>query len=749
MVSRLLSTEALARASAEHPWRVVAAWIVLLISSFVLVSTLLADALTTNQEMTNDPDYARARAILSERFPGPDGLNELVIVRSASATIDDAEFRGFVERLTSEIAALGPGVVAATANYYLLADEDLVSADRDTTIVPVIMAGSRNDAIANAHKLHEIVDAAGESGEFEVFQTGRATAGSDFQEASERDLLTGELIALPIALVILVLVFGALAAAVVPMLLAGVAIVVATGASALLGQTFELSFFVVNMITMMGLATGIDYSLFIVSRYREERRRGRDQQSAIVATGGTASRAVLFSGMTVVVALAGLLLVPVNVFRSLSIGAIFVVIAATLASLTLLPAVLSLVGDRINALRIPIFGRASAGGRQELEGGFWDRITRAVMARPIVSLVIAAGILIAAATPALDIETGAAGVSTLPEGMRSRDGLVVLQDEFSAGLLSPVQIVVDGDATSARVQDGVGRLSAALASDADFGALRLAPAPAGDALLITVPVAGDPTSRPAAEAVKRLKTDIIPQAFDGVDARVFVGGATAENVEFFDISDRYTPIVIVFVLAISFILLMVVFRSLIVPIKAIFMNLLSVGAAYGVIVLVSQKGVGADLLGFQQLDVVEAWIPMFLFAVLFGLSMDYHVFMLSRIRERFDQRGDNTEAVSFGLRTTAGLITGAAAIMVAVFGGFATGDLIMFQQIGLGLAVAVFLDATVVRSVLVPASMKLLGDRNWYLPRWLRWLPDLRVEAPEDDFVEVEAETAAERQPAS
>ena len=264
------------------PWRVVAAWIVLLIGSCILVATLLADALTTNQDMTNDPDHARARAIISERFPGPDGLNELVIVRSTSATVDDAEFREFVERLSFEIAALGPGVVAATANYYLLGDADLVSSDRDTTIVPVIMAGSRNDAITNVRKLHEIVDAAGESGEFEVFQTGRATAGGDFQEASERDLLTGELIALPIALVIPVLVFGALAAAVVPILLAGVAIVVATGASALLGQTFELSFFVVNMITMMGLATGIDYALFIVSRYREERRRGRDRQSAIV-----------------------------------------------------------------------------------------------------------------------------------------------------------------------------------------------------------------------------------------------------------------------------------------------------------------------------------------------------------------------------------------------------------------------------------------------------------------------------------
>jgi len=244
-------------------------------------------------------------------------------------------------------------------------------------------------------------------------------------------------------------------------------------------------------------------------------------------------------------------------------------------------------------------------------------------------------------------------------------------------------------------------------------------------------VAGDPNSGEAEDAVDRLRSDYVPQAFEGVPGRALVGGFTAENLDGFDMLERYTPIVFAFVLRLTFILLLIVFRSIVVPIKAVIMNLLSVGAAYGLLVLVTQEGVGADLFGFQQVESIEAWLPIFLFAILFGLSMDYHVFLMSRIRERYDQTHDNTEAVVFGVRSTGRLITGAALIMVAVFGGFAAGDLVMFQEMGFGAGVAVLLDATIVRSILVPASMRLLGDWNWYLPKVLQWLPDMRVEAPE------------------
>jgi RND superfamily putative drug exporter len=267
-----------------------------------------------------------------------------------------------------------------------------------------------------------------------------------------------------------------------------------------------------------------------------------------------------------------------------------------------------------------------------------------------------------------------------------------------------------------------------LAADGDFGEVSYEENDAGDLALLEFPVAGDPNSVHAEQAVERLHDEYVPAAFDGVPGRALVGGFTAENLDGFAMLGLYTPIVFAFVLGLSFILLMVLFRSIVVPIKAVIMNLLSVGAAYGLIVLVTQEGVGAGLLGFQQVESIEAWLPIFLFAILFGLSMDYHVFLLSRIREHYDQTRDNTESVVFGVRSTGRLITGAALIMVAVFAGFAAGDLVMFQEMGFGAGVAVLIDATIVRSILVPASMRLLGDWNWYLPRWLSWLPEVRVE---------------------
>ena len=594
--------------------------------------------------------------------------------------------------------------------------------------MPVVMAGALDAATVTIAEVHEVIDEVQAASGFEVFIAGEATRSHDLREQSEQDVVRGEVLGVPIALAILVLVFGAIAAAVLPLVLAGVSIVVALGATALVGQVFDLSFFVTNMITMMGLAVGIDYSLFIVSRFREERARGRDTIDAIGVAGSTASRAVLVSGLTVVVALAGLLIVPVNVFQSLSAGAILVVLAAVVASLTLLPAILSLAGDRIDRFRIPFIHRMRAQARHEGEGRFWDRVTRPVMRRPVIGLALAATVMAAATIPLFQINTGTAGVSTLPEGFRSREGLLALEEEFTAGLLSPTRIVIDGAAASAEVQEGIGRLQTRLADDADFGPVQVQVSPAGDLAVLSTPIAGDPVHERATDAIRRLKADFIPDAFAGVDAEVLVTGRTAASLEFLNVTAEYTPFVIAFVLGISFVLLTVVFRSLVVPVKAILMNMLSVGAAYGLIVLVSQMGFGAELIGFQQVDTVESWIPLFLFSMLFGLSMDYHVFMLSRIRERYDQTGDNARAVAFGLSSTAGIITGAAAIMVAVFAGFAAGELVMFQQLGLGLAAAVFLDATIVRSVLVPSTMRLLGARNWYLPRFLRWIPDVRVE---------------------
>ena len=340
--------------------------------------------------------------------------------------------------------------------------------------------------------------------------------------------------------------------------------------------------------------------------------------------------------------------------------------------------------------------------------------------------------MIAATYFYFEIETGLNGVDVFPEGAQVREAFFVLEEEFSIGLVNPTEIVIDGDIGNPGVQEAIAGLETSLRDDPRFPIPPvLETNPEGDLTLLTVAIPGEPRDQAALEALAAIRDQYVPAAFAGVSADVFVGGETAKAADFFDVVGLYTPIVFVFVLGFSFVLLLMVFRSIVIPIKAVVMNLLSVGTAYGLLVLIFQKGYGADFLGFRQVEVIDAWIPLFLFSILFGLSMDYHVFLLSRVRERYDQTGNNAEAVAYGLRSTAGIITGAALIMVAVFGGFAAGETIINQQVGFGLAVAVFLDATLVRSILVPASMEVLGRRIWYLPSFLRWLPDLRVEPRE------------------
>ena len=421
-----------------------------------------------------------------------------------------------------------------------------------------------------------------------------------------------------------------------------------------------------------------------------------------------------------------MLLLPVTIFKSLGSGAIIVVSVAILASLTLLPAVLSVLGDRVNSFRLPFLGRRAA---DDHDGGFWDWATRRVTARPVVSLLLATGLLVAAGSWLFGMKTGFAGTSSLPKGVQSEEAFTVMARDFSGGLTQPTQVVVTGPVQSADVQAALARFQSLVGNDQTFGPSVVQINPAGNIALVSLPLRGDPNSPASYDAIRMLRSRVIPQAFANSPAHVIVGGVTAGAVDFFAITHRYTPIVFVFILGLSFLLLMLVFRSVVLPIKSIILNLLSVGAAYGLVVLVNQKGIGGGLFGFQRAVTIEAWFPLFLFSILFGLSMDYHVFLLSRVRERYDATHDNTESVAFGLRSTGRIITGAAIIMVAVFGGFAAGNLVMLQEMGFGLAVAVFLDATIVRSVLLPSAMELLGDRNWYLPRWLRWLPEVRFES--------------------
>jgi RND superfamily putative drug exporter len=360
-------------------------------------------------------------------------------------------------------------------------------------------------------------------------------------------------------------------------------------------------------------------------------------------------------------------------------------------------------------------------------GGIWGAITKVVMARPALFVALTTALLVACAVPYFDIARGSAGVDTLPES-EVKSAYEILARDFSAGMIAPAEIVVDGDLSDPAVQAAIVNLQAAIAAEPVFGGTMITVNAQGDLALIATPINAEGSSAETIAAVELLREELIPAAFAGVDAEVYVAGGPGYNADYFAIVDGATPVVFAFVLGLSFLLLLVAFRSVVVAAKAIVMNLLSVGAAYGLLVLVFQKGYGAELFGFQQTAAIEAWLPIFLFCILFGLSMDYHVFLLSRIKEHYDATKRNGESVAVGLQSTARIITGAASIMVVVFGGFATGELVAFQQMGFGMAVAVFLDATVVRSILVPAAMALLGDRNWYLPRWLSWLPNLSVE---------------------
>ena len=725
--SRMSFTRFLARVSALHPWRVLAVWGLVLVASFISIGALIGSAFSSDGNLTSRPDSVIAEQVMSENFSQDDRIDDAVIIYSAKFSSHDPEFKTFVENTRSSIE--GTGATQLVRDPYAVHGSG-ISRDGHAAVVTLVLGHDPETGIVD---VLDQVDAADAASGFEVSITGGNTLDHDFTTLSESDLTNGELkFGLPAAMIVLLLVFGAVVAALIPMSIAILSIIVTVALSSLLGQVTSLSFFIVNMITAMGLALGIDYSLFVLSRYREERQAGRDKIDAIVATGGTSSKAVLFSGSSFVVALLGLLLVPDTILRSLALGAIIVGVVTMAAALTLLPALLSLLGDRVNALRLPVVGRA-----HPAESPFWAKAVGVVVRRPATFLAGGVLVLLAAAAPVLGLHTGTSGVNSLPDDTDAKAGALALERSFpGTSTTDPAQVVISGDVTSGEVTAAVARFEASIADDLDFGPAQQQVAENGRVVLVSVPLVGDPDHSQARRGLDRLRSDLIPAAFDGTDTRVLVGGTTAENVDYSDVINHWLPLVLAFVLGLSLLLLTLVFRSLVLSVTAIILNLLSVGAAYGLLVLVFQHGVGADLLGLQRVERVEAWVPVFLFSVLFALSMDYHVFLLSRIRERYAQTGDTIQAVVHGIAATGRIITGAALIIVVVFAGFAAGQLVMFQQMGFGVAVALLVDATLIRMIVVPAAMALLGPWNWYLPSWLDWLPELHVEGdpePEPD----------------
>ena len=747
-ISCLTFTARIARWSAMHRWWVAAlSLVVIVLAVFVMVSV--------GSELRDDGEgvgeSAEAVKLTNERFrpvsvPAAEERRiphrtERLIFSSSSLEADDPAFRTVVEGLMEDIRAL-PNITSAVS-YYDSSDPDLVSDNRRAVLGSVALedkAAQSSDDIDIGPLLQTVESAEEAAIGFEFGVISFALIEDEFDEILAEDFSRILFVSLGLGLVILILAFRALVAAVIPLAMAIGAIVTALGIATLVSHIYPLVDLYAEMVLLMGLAVGIDYSLFIVSRFRSERRAGREKLDAITIASNTTGRAVFYAGVTVVVSLAGLMLTEDPVFISLSLGAIIVVFVAVVASVTLLPSLLSILGDNMNRLKIPFLGREGA------QAGVWGAITDRVLARPALLATITTAALTALAVPVLFLNLGInSGADSLPDAIKGKRAMELLEEHFSSSLILPARVVIDApDVREPTIQSAVEKLMRRLEQDeAFFGPFPTRISPAGDLIRITVPIAGKLDDEVSENAVKRLRREIIPETFDGTSAAVFVSGETADSIDFREHMYGKAPYVVAFVLGLSFLLLLVTFRSIIIPVKAIVLNLLSVGAAYGVLVMVFQWGWGIGILGSEASGVIETWLPLFLFGILFGLSMDYHMLLLSRIRELYDEGAPsaasptvsdaqdkrNERAVSTGIRLTAGQITSAAAIMVAVFATFATSRVLGLQQFGVGLAVAVLIDATVIRVVLLPASMKLLGELNWYLPKWLDWLPKV---APEE-----------------
>jgi len=723
-------TGKIARTSAQRPWTVVAIWVVVLIIAVASMATL-GNNFTMNEEFRVDLESRVADEQITERLNGgsEDPAQERVIVSSTDLTVDDPAFAAVVTDVAAQLSAHNE--VSGVTTYYETGENNLVSFDRHRTVIVTTMAGDPADVVQNAAPVIETIHALRTPAPgFEVLTLGQASVTETFNTIAEEGLAKGESIGIIVALIVMAVVFGTLVAAGLPIVLTVVALIVTTSIAMATSHLLALNSAVVQMIAMIGLAIGIDYTLFIVSRYREEREHGLNIIDAITCASDTAGKAVLFSGLTVIVSLLGMLIVPWNLMTSMA-GAIVVVMVSVLMTLTLLPAVLRLLGDKVNRGKLPFIGyqRATPSTTSRGSSGFWTWTSRLVMRRPIVSLVATAGLLLILGSFTFSLNLGYTSISNLPESTDTIQALNIFEREFPGADFQPATIVVTAnDVTTPDVQQAINNLLATLDMDASFGAATIVTSQQNDLTRIDVALTADGESEQSIDAVKRLRDTYIPPIFDTIDAEASVTGETAFRIDIVNLAKTYLPIIVAFVLTVSFLLLLVAFRSIIVPLKAITMNLLSVFASYGLLVLVFQKGIGAKLLGFQQVEQIDAFVLVFLFCILFGLSMDYHVFLLSRIKEKFDLTGDNEQAVATGLQSTGRLITSAALIMVGVFGGFAAADLGNMQQFGFGLAAAVFLDATIVRMILVPASMALLGKRNWYLPIWLAWLPQIHIE---------------------
>jgi RND superfamily putative drug exporter len=700
------------RWSADHWKTATFGWL-----AFVLVAFALGGMVgTTNvdQSAPGPGESGRMDRILDEGFEQPAGEN--VLIQSSAHRAGDPAFEAAIADVVARLSKSAD---------VLNVRRGPIAKDGHAALVLFDVRGEKDEA---ADKIGPVLDSVAAAGRahpaFVIGEFGDASAEHAVMAAYEEDLGKAGSLSLPITLIILVLTFGALVAAGIPLLLALTAVFATFGLIAVPSHVLPVAFEAQAMVLLIGLAVGVDYSMFYLKRERQERAAGRDPRAALEIAAATSGRSVLVSGLTVMVAMAGMFLTGNETFASLALATILVVGVAVLGSLTVLPALLSRLGDRVDRLRVPLVGRLR---RDDGEGRVWGAIVDRVLRRPGLSAALAAGLLLALAAPALQLRLAPQGPESFPQSLEVIKTYERMQQAFPGSAL-PANVVVQAPNVNApEVRAAIERLERqALASGRAYEPITVdvnAPATVAN---ITVPIAGNGTDSASDAAFRLLRNEIVPQTVGALpDTEAGVTGLTAAWKDQADELRSDLLPVVGFVLVFAFGLMLVAFRSVVVATKAVLLNLLSVAAAYGVLVLVFQHGVGKDLLGVTSADGIEVVVPLLLFVILFGLSMDYHVFIISRIRETFDRGATMDEAVAHGIKSTAGVVTSAAIVMVCVFAVFGALSAPFFKQFGVGLSAAILIDATIVRGVLLPASMKLLGGWNWYLPSWLEWLPRL------------------------
>ena len=711
------------RWSATHRKKAVLGWI-----AFVVLALFVG--MGTGMRMLGDSDELSGDSATAQRILDHAGLahpaSETIIVSSRGATVSDPRFRGAV---AEAVAAVERTPHSSGVRSPLDASGAmLVSKDRHAALVQFDVQGDHMQIIDRiAPVLGAVARIDRRSDSIHVGEFGTASFAKAAKDSAGKDFGKAEVLAIPVTLLILLIAFGAFMASILPVGLALTAFVAASGLVMAMSHVFPIDDSSFSVMLLIGLAVGVDYSMFYIRREREERAAGRSPQAALEAAAATSGRAVLVSGLTVMASVAGMFFAGGGGFRGIATGTILVVATSVLASLTVLPAMLSKLGDRIERGRVPFL----PGLRRDPRGGrFWNAVIGRVLRRPVVAIVVAGGFMVALAIPAFSMHTVQPGTRDFPQSLAILKDQRAIERAFPGGPM-PAQIVIDAEnAHSPQLAEAIRAFTAKALAGGLIDDPVTVDLPTDHVAIVTAPLAGTGEDAASERALVDLRERLIPATIGAASGvrRVAVGGPTAWNKDSNDTLRSHAPIVFGFVLALAFGLLLVTFRSVVIPIKAIVLNLLSVGAAYGFLVAMFQWGWGEKLLGFHSTGGISSWVPMFLFVVLFGLSMDYHVLVISRIREGVDKGMRTEDAVSHGIRSTAGVVTSAAFVMVVVFAIFGTLNQVSMKQIGFGLAVAILLDATVIRAVLLPASMKLLGEWNWWLPRRLQRLPQVALE---------------------